>query len=259
MTRAQLAETGRSQGAEVWPLVRRSYRYVLQHLDLFWRIGWFWFALTLILGMIAGRFFTTGFQRYAAELLDLPFVIAFAVAWHRATLLGEIPAGWIGGRLGRREVRYASWVLLLMLAAFIVIVLGVAASYAATGDVASATQIAVVLALLVVVIFVATRFVLLLPAVAVGDRDAGLRWSWRLTKGHSLGLFLAFCSVSLPLLVLKYGLIVALQFLVGVGRLGVDLSKGLALLPVYQILDFANMAVSIAFMSFAYEVFKKPV
>jgi hypothetical protein len=255
--KAKLSEKQRLRGTEIWPLVGRSYRYLLQHLGLFWRIGWFWFALTLVLGMIAGKFLTAGVQRYSTELLDLPLVIAFAVAWHRATLLGEAPTGWIGGQLGKREARYAGWVLLLMIVAFVVMVLGIAASYAVTGEVAGGAQIAVVLALLFLVILVATRFVLLLPAVALGDRNASLRWSWRLTKGHSLGLFLAFCSVSLPLLLLKYGLVVALRSF-GTGQtLGVELSKGLALLPVYQILDFANMAVSIAFMSFAYEAFTR--
>jgi hypothetical protein len=245
--RSQIAAARQSKAIEIWPLVARSYAYVLQHLGLFWRIGWFWFALTLIVGMAAGQFLTTELQRNAAQLLDLPLVIAFAVAWHRATLLEEVPTGWIGGHLGWREAHYAGWVLLLIFAAFAVIMLGTLGSYALTRDVTSGAEIAVVLALLIIVILVATRFILLLPAVALGDRNASLRWSWRLTRGHSLALFAAFCLVSVPILVLKYGVVFAVQ----------SSGRGLALLPVYQILDFANMAVSIAFMSFAYESFTR--
>jgi hypothetical protein len=252
-----LAKRRPSKKIEIWPLIARSYRYLLQHLRLFWRIGWFWFGLTLLVGLAGGRFLTTELQQHAAELLDLPLVIAFAVAWHRATLLREIPTGWIGGHLGRREARYAGWVLFLILASFIVIALGILGSYALTKDVTSGVGIAVALGLLIMVILVATRFILLLPAVALGDHNAGLMWSWKLTRGHSLALFCGFCAVSLPLVVLKYAIVFAVRYSEATGKVAAELSQGLALLPIYQILDFANMAISIAFMSFAYEVFTR--
>jgi membrane-anchored glycerophosphoryl diester phosphodiesterase (GDPDase) len=116
-------------------------------------------------------------------------------------------------------------------------------------------QIAILLLLLFAVIWLATRFILVLPGVALENAAAGLRWSWRLTRGHGAALFLAFCAVSLPLLVAKYGLMIA----VGAPLLAVDSPSDtyqpLLWQPLFRLIDFANMAISIAFMSFAYAAF----
>jgi len=240
------------------PLVGRSYLYVASHAVLFLQIGWFWFALTVVLGAAVSWAGPRGPMRYIGEFIDIPPLIAFAVAWHRATLLGERPRGAIGGRLGGREARYMGWVLLLMLAAFLVMVLGAISLDLLLGSAADdMLQIDVILLLLFAVIFLATRFILLLPGVALGDPRAGLGWSWRLTRGHGFRLFLAFCTVSLPLLVLKYALIFALGLPLGEAPPAGDASATLLLEAALRLIDFVNMAVSVAFMSFAYRAFTR--
>jgi hypothetical protein len=242
------------QKIAVWPLVGQSYRFLLEHLGLFLRIGWFWFALTLVLGSILGRLVSGGPARYAAQLCDIPLVIAFAVAWHRATLIGEVPRGWVGGHLGARELRYAGWLVLLMLASFSVMVLGAAATYLA-GATEGMTQIAILLLLIVGLLFVASRFILLFPAVALGDGNAGLVWSWRLTRGHAFALFFGIAAVSLPLLLVKSGILLAAEIFLP--AMAGDVAEVAWLLPLERMLDFANMAISIAFMSYAYAVFTR--
>src|SRR6516165_4228646 len=80
-----LARAAQPKDLAVGVLVGQSYRYVTRHLGLFLRIGWFWFALSA-LGALILRVVASAPGRYAAELIDIPLVIAFAVAWHRATL-----------------------------------------------------------------------------------------------------------------------------------------------------------------------------
>ena len=247
-----MARAAQPKDLAVGVLVGQSYRYVARHLGLFLRIGWFWFALSSALGALILRVVASAPGRYAAELIDIPLVIAFAVAWHRATLAGEVPGGLIGGRFGGREARYAGWLVLLMLAAFAVLVLGAVAAYLAVGEGAGTTQMAAMAILLVILVFTATRLILLFPAVALGDPRAGLAWSWRLTRGHGVALFLGFCAVSLPLLLVKYALMLGGAILLPTDVAG---AAPFLLQPVYRIFDFANLAVSVAFMSFAYKSF----
>ncbi|HZT18550.1 MAG TPA: hypothetical protein VFA23_04060 [Dongiaceae bacterium] len=243
---------GRAERIAIGPLIGRSYAHPLRHWTLFLWIAWPWLALTVLIGLLVPRLPLGRAAPYVGELFDIPLVVAFAVAWHRATLVGEVPKGWVGGRFGRRELRYAGWVALLMAGSFGVMVLAALLATALMGVEPGPGQIALVLIALAGVVYLATRLILLLPAAALGDRNAGLGWSWRLTRGHGLALFLGFCAASLPLLLLKYVLVLAS------GEPAAGSLAALLAQAVRRLFDFANMAVSIAFMSFVYQAFTRP-
>src|SRR5262249_42884824 len=186
------------------------------------------------------------------ELLGIPLIIAFAVAWHRATLIGEAPQGWMKARFGGRELRYAGMILLFMLLVFGLLLLGALLYLAVAGAGRAGDLPWGMPALGLISLFFASRFILVFPAIALGDRRLGLRQSWRLTRGHGAALFARLCRACLPLALLKYALLGAVYLLTrGQGPVG-QLLQLLLIAPLFLVLDFAGTAACVGFMSQAY-------
>lgn len=244
----------------VRPLVRDSYRFVFGHLPLLLRLGWVWLLLAWLLGAELEWLMNVERGRSLAELVALPLLVAFAVAWHRASLIGDTARRGEVPRLGRRELRYlgtllgllAAFLLFLILAgALYVLVSGAPAEIAAAGPALRW----LIGGLLLAGLFLGVRLILVFPAIAVGDREITLRRSWQLTRGNGWRLFIAFLASCLPLMLLKYAVVLSAGYALSGMASGHKLSELAVLMPLFLVLDFLNTAAAVGFMSRAYEAF----
>lgn len=249
----------RASAIAVWPLVRDSYRFVFRHIPLLVRLGWPWLLLAWLIGAGLELLLAAERGRIYGQLLAVPLLVAFAVAWHRASLLGARLNKGPAASFGRTELRYLG-ILLGLLALFLLalILLGIVwlllqGSWTAGGPL-SPYLIALLAAFGLLLLFFGLRFVLVFPAIAIGDRETGLRRSWQLTRGNGWPLFLGFIASCLPLTAAKYAMIAGLgRVIVTEGRGG--LPELALLMPLFLVLDFVNTAAAVAFLSQAYAAF----
>jgi hypothetical protein len=239
----------------IWPLVAESYRTVFQQARLFVRLGWFWLAMGWLLGLAIELLLSSARHQLIGNLVALPLLIAFAVAWHRATLTADLPAGWRVARFGGRELRYLGTVAVFMGVFFGVLVLG-GAGYALLAGGTDMRGLQWVIGIFVLIgIFFASRFILVFPAVAIGDRDMNLARSWRLTRGHAISLFAGLCATCVPLMLFKYAVIGGIYVLAGGIEGSASVIRLILVIPLFLCLDLLGTAASVGFMSYAYEAF----
>jgi hypothetical protein len=244
----------------VRPLVWDSYRFVFGHLPLLLRLGWVWLLLAWLLGAALEWSMNVESGRNLAELVALPLLVAFAVAWHRASLIVEPARRGEVARFGRRELRYLRMLLGLLTALLLILILAGVLYLLASGGPAEAAAAGPVLrwlmgGLLLAGLFFGVRFILVFPAIAVGDREISLRRSWQLTRGNGWRLFLAFLATCLPLMLLKYAVVVSAGYALVGKSSGHGFSELAVLMPLFLVLDFLNTAAAVGFMSQAYQAF----
>ncbi len=244
----------------VRPLVRDSYRFVFGHLPLLFRLGWVWLLLAWLLGAALEWLVNVGSGRNLAELVALPLLVAFAVAWHRASLIGQAANSGEPAQLGRRELRYLGMLLGLLATLILILILGGILYLLASGSPAEIAAAGPALrwltgALLLVGLFFGVRFMLVFPAIAIGDRAVSLKRSWQLTRGNGLRLFIAFLASCLPLMLLKYAVVVSAGYALSSDSSRPRLPELAILMPLFLVLDFLNTAAAVGFMSRAYEAF----
>lgn len=190
----------------------------------------------------------------AVGLLSVPFYISFAIAWHRAILLGEGDVRSVLD-IGRRGMRYFLYSLLVALLSLPILAI-------TTGDLALITAIAgtessgpaaatavFALAALVGVYWIgaaiSARLALVFPAIAVDAPAAPLRRAWSYGRGNSFllgyGQFVCFAPF-------------AAIWVVGTlaGGAGASPMAEILMLLVSQIVTFVGAAVSLAFTTLAY-------
>jgi hypothetical protein len=239
----------------IWPLVAGSYRGALGQVRLAAALGWFWLAAAWLLSFAMSLLVATEEGRLLGEVLSMPLIIGFAVAWHRATLIGEAPKGWFKARFGARELRYTAMIVLLMLLFFGVLLLAALIYLEIAGQGRAADLPWGIAAAGLIGLFFATRFILVFPSIALGDRRVGLRRSWQLTRGHGAALFAGFCGACLPLALLKYVVLGAVYLATHGHGLAGQLLQAALLPPLFLALDFAGTAACVGFMSCAYRAF----
>jgi hypothetical protein len=239
----------------IWPLVADSYRAVLRQGRLVAALGWFWLAAAWLLSLAVSLLVASDEGRLLGEALTIPLIIGFAVAWHRATLIGEAPKGWLKARFGTRELRYMAMIVVFILLGFGLLLLGALLYLQVAGEGRAGDLPWLIAAAGLIGFFFATRFILVLPAIALGHRQVGLRRSWQLTRGHGAALFAGFCAACLPLALLKYAVLGAVYVLTRGHGLAGQLLQGALLLPLFLALDFAGTAACVGFMSYAYRAF----
>jgi hypothetical protein len=239
----------------IWPLVVDSYRGVLGQGRVVAAVGSFWLTAAWLLSLAMSLLVASDEGRLLGEALSIPLVIGFAVAWHRATLIGEAPKGWLKARFGARELRYTATIVLFMLLVFGVLLLGALLYLQVAGQGRAADLPWGIAAAGLAGLFFATRFILVFPSIAIGDGRVGLRRSWQLTRGHGAALFAGLCGACLPLALLKYAVLGAVYAVtVGQGLAG-QLLQAALLPPLFLALDFAGTAACVGFMSYAYRAF----
>jgi hypothetical protein len=248
------AEAGR---VAIWPLVAESYRSVFHQLTLFLRLGWCWLASAWLLGLALDLLLVGDRGCLIGQFLTVPLLIAFAVAWHRITLASGAPKEVRASRFGGRELRYLAAVVVFMTLSFGVLVLGglLYGSFAGGAKIRDLQWVIGVLALIGT--FFATRFVLVLPAIAIGDRTTSLTRSWRLTRGHTLPLFAGLCAACVPLMLFKYAVIGGMYLLVGSVSGDGSLLRLVLVMPLFLFFDLVSTAASVSFLSYAYQAFTR--
>ncbi|WP_119460392.1 hypothetical protein [Rhodospirillaceae bacterium SYSU D60014] len=113
-------------------------------------------------------------------------LISFTTAWHRVVIDGRSRL-----RLGRSEWRYLGYSLLLLVGLLVAQFIGVSLAGAVP---AMAGKVAVALAPLLLVFFLAVRVMLVLPAAAAGQA-LSLVDAWDLARGNSLRLIGLFAVI----------------------------------------------------------------
>lgn len=236
---------------QVWTMVADSYRFVLSHPRDLIKVGWLpltaLFVLNLWLDGMGPAAHGLGtatpalaIAQVALNILVLsPIAASILVAWHRVVLLHVDTSGSsVGVRLGWREMRYLfSWLalsavflgiftlawglviglgFLLMVAFKAALLLTQAGASPALG---STDQFIVLLYTAVLPAFLlasyfATRFSLVLPAMAT-DRQRSLGTAWNLSAGNGWRLVLAALFVMLPIEIFSVSIGLATREVIG--------------------------------------------
>ncbi|MGO8921169.1 MAG: hypothetical protein ACLQJR_35230 [Stellaceae bacterium] len=188
---------------------------------------------------------------------------SFAVAWHRAILMGMPQVAADGWRIGPREWRFLGYSLAIPL--LVGLPLGIGASLATVvvmvaGRLAGLSGLALALlepsvrlAAVLLGAACAARLALVLPAVAIDEPGASLRQAWARGRGNALRLAggSLLCLASFAPIVLLY---LALLERIAADSLALQLVLALGLMA----LEFLDFAVAVAFLSLAYDQLRAP-
>ena len=211
-----------------WRTAIGSYGFVFSNLGRFFALGWLLFLIAvaaqiigvLVLGERLGWGAET-LQRspaYPAYVVAtvLIFVVyfamflAFAVRWHRFYLLDERESVF-SEILAARNWRFLGYILLLALAPFLPMLIGMIIGLGAAISGAGLPQEGMMAGLLAIIVifawlstfvlyFVVFRFSLVLPAAAV-DRPIGLGEAWRGLGGNTRRYVGAIILVAIPMII----------------------------------------------------------
>jgi hypothetical protein len=262
-----------------WRTIGDAYLFVFARPLRLLRIGGLWLVLSVLYIYAMEPPSPQGLNAavlrsyIALVVLGLLFLavglISFAVAWCRAVILGEIRPWWAVLRLGRRELRFLGYVVLIGVLVSVPIfacLLLVLRWLALTIQHAPAEFHVVVLWILgfewVFMLFLwlfCARLTLLFPAVAADERHV-LRRAWARGKGSWPRLYFGPICCYLPLaafesLVLKLlgpGHVVKMKF-VFISGFTFSVERGGELHhAIGAVIGFLQLALVIAYYSFAY-------
>jgi hypothetical protein len=274
-----------------WETLGDSYHFVLGDVMRFLGVAGAWIAMSAALAFAFGLYARfAGMPRNPVALshvslalllmlglgfLRLVTLTGFAVSWHRAILLADVPRGF-AFRFGRREMRYFfyGWGLMLTVALVLAVLAFAAAAilgllFGISGLIESAPQAAIraltfaIPALFGMIIFIAIglRIVLGLPAIAVDEPRGVLRRSWDRSAGNGWRLFFAALLCLLPMGIIAGAVNSVAPMILrqpGTGRAVagvVALAIGTVL---FYFLLFLGDAVWVAFLSNAYRQLAAP-
>jgi hypothetical protein len=246
--------------------VSRAYASLVVNFRPFAVFLFVWTVLSVIL--IAGlpRLFRIAAEAAGGIAIDAPTSealaealaliaaeICLAVSWQRHIILSE-PAGRPFPAPIAIVARYTGYLILLTVVPFHLAV--VVASMYLFPDILDGKPglgfDALVFGADTVTLAVIVRFILVLPAVAIGDRTTTLAGSWRLTRGQALALFLGAVACDLPFTIASSAM----------NEATADVEDGnLAYYPALwavTAIDSMSIAVSTAFLAFAYLHFVPP-
>jgi hypothetical protein len=253
-----------------WDTVADAYGFLLANLGGFFKLCGAWIvaiaavttAAAVLLAPVANEA-AIAVATIAALALSLAGVTAFAVAWHRTILKAEAPA--IVPRFKRREWRFLGYSVLVSLILFAAAMgAGLAAGIVAGAVAAAAGKAgAVVGAAAFVLVIVAgaygARLALALPAVAVDEPGNPLGPAWERGKGNGTRLLFGTLVCLVPIVIVQ----AVLQWLLGTpawqreieahaSALPASATGGIVLGVLYVALSFAQVAVTVGFLSFSY-------
>ncbi len=261
----------------VWAVVTRSYAYVWERRELLALPLLLLFAVRLAASIYIQRA-DLGAPDASPDARLLAFVInilvtlvsmSAAVGLHRTVLLNEIRRGiaffrWDGNLLryiGTGLLLAVIGVLLAIIFILVVTILGMAAGLVSAperrGILAFFSSIAAILVLGALFL----RFMLALPAAALGVEKDRLGTSWRATFGNWLRLFAVAFLTALPLIVLN--LLLAIPAMreashaLASGQTPAPMRQPIALLVLFAAVGVANVAVLTVMLSLCYDVLER--
>jgi hypothetical protein len=253
----------------VWAVVKRSYGYVWDHRILL--------AVPLLL-VFAVNLASGVYLRNLSAVTDVPppqgliwltsiavifFSMTVIVGIHRTVLLDENRPGVGFLRLDRNLLRYiGAWLLLMLLGilftvisflliAILALISGLAKPQAHGGAIALA-----VFAIIFIIGALFLRFMLALPAAAVGSQD-GLGVSWTATRGNWLRLLAAAILTLLPFIILDILLVIpTMRDVAAMLKSGVPkpIEQPLWLLVATALIKSIDLAVLTVMLSLSYDV-----
>lgn len=242
-----------------WECLRRSFFYAFVNFDAFVKIASVWF-LILLYEIFAGFPSLCGlkesgcpgesFQNVSVVMVSLASV-AVAVAFSRLVVLRENVRPFAFS-FGRRELKYLAYSLLLFLLIIVpsVMVMGIVAGIL---ERIGANLPGVSLALSVVPLIagiVCARFFIMLPAVAVDDRELTMKRAFALTRGNANKIFWGQALMMLPV-VITVTLLTMLYGALNLSGFLVDLIMAFLLLG----LSFFDAALKASYFSHVYQYF----
>lgn len=252
-----------------WRTVGASYGFLFTELPRFFiLIGGWVVALGVAIAVTVALAFAArllGMVVGAIAIFCVMFgsIFGFSVAWHRAILVGEPPR--FMPRFRGREWRFLGYSLLVALIYFGAMIgggllfLGLGFGLAAASGPLGIAAAVLYLVGVVVLWFYFVRLSLVLPAVAVDEETDLLGRAWRRGKGNGTRLLAGTFTCALPVWIVE----TVFQLMVepGFGRmerlgsaaathpsLGVMLIAG----PIFVLLYFVQVALTVGFLSFAY-------
>ena len=210
-----------------WECLRRSFFYAFVNFDAFVKIASVWF-LILLYEIFAGFPSLCGLKESGCPVR--PFAFSF----------------------GRRELKYLAYSLLLFLLIIVpsVMVMGIVAGIL---ERIGANLPGVSLALSVVPLIagiVCARFFIVLPAVAVDDRELTMKRAFALTRGNANKIFWGQALMMLPV-VITVTLLTMLYGALNLSGFLVDLIMAFLLLG----LSFFDAALKASYFSHVYQYF----
>jgi hypothetical protein len=267
-----LREASVGKRLPVWAVVTRSYGYVWDHRALLAVPLLLVFAVNLLGSIYAQHAIAAaGGPQFVPKGLILlisfallVFSMSVIVGIHRTVLLDETRQGVGFLRLDGNLLRYlGAWIMLALLAALFAVIfllLLVVAGFAtgfikrhAPGE-GVISLLAISVAFLLGVFFL--RFMLALPAAAVGSAD-GLGVSWSATRGNWLRLLAAGILTSLPFVALDIALAIP-AMVHAMSALHADVQKPvvqpIAILIASALVKAVDLAVLTVMLSLSYDV-----
>ena len=256
----------------VFETVGQSLGYSLKNIGLMFKLSWLWVILLVVLGaafltlfgdvpQIEGQTVPGGGAIAGFAVLMIVYFIAIysiAVGWHRVLLLGEQP-GWINFNVGRRELGYFGYTLLIaLLAAFPMLIgfliVGALTSFSTDSrEAVGLGMIAVGAAGVIVMLLLMGRLQLVLPGTAVGDRRVAIRQSFDLTRGNSWRILGGFLLISLIQIVPNVLSTLADPEVIDLGAM-IGLVLNVVSIALSVFIGFA----AVSYMSFCYWFFVPP-
>ena len=162
------------------------------------RIGLMWVPVLLIAALVeqlvgvgdpmTGQSMAQVLLQVFTAIVSIVAVSSMAVSWHRFILRDEMPAGL---RLDSTVMRYAGFTVLLMAPMLVPMVILVASAF-------QPSLVSVGLPLLLLFGGIATRLLIRLPAVALGNKGFGFRDAWAASEGSfwaCVGVFLLNAAI----------------------------------------------------------------
>lgn len=256
----------------VWAVVKRSYGYVWDHRALLAVPLLLVFAVNLASGVYLQHLFAAaGGPQLAPQGLVLlisftviVFSMSVVVGIHRTVLLDETRRGIGFLRLDGNLMRYiGAWLLLallgILLAVIFVLLLTILALATGLTKQHSPHPVLIAVSSFVAVFILGIfflRFMLALPAAAVGSKD-GLGVSWSATRGNWMRLLAAGILTVLPFLILD--VLIAIPVMhnaISALRVGIQkpVEQPIAILFASSFVKAVDLAVLTVMLSLSYDV-----
>ncbi len=242
--------------------VADAYRFTLQHVGQVLVAALLPFTLSLTMSLLGAGL--GGALGFVATLVDVFAYAIFAVAWHRALLVGEPPR--VLPQLGGRQLRF--WLMSLLLVLIVTLLVGLPAmalSGLAAGGGGGPALGLIVIPLVLLAGYVAARFSFVFPAAAVDERF-GLAESWRTTAGNAWRLIGAYLLALFPMIAVVFLLMVVGGSLLGLGGMmggpggmgpgggapGIGGPAGVVFIALMAVVNYIFAAVFVSLLSLAF-------
>jgi hypothetical protein len=179
-------------------LIDAAYSRLFGNLGTFLRIALTWMAIMTVLAVALAALAPRAWGGQPGNVVIAVVCAGIAIGWHRFVLRQE-------HRALPHPNTLARYVLLAALAGVpgtAIVLLGAPAAAALLRGlderVGALTMTAAIILLVVAAAALTCRFLLILPAAAIGDRAMTLRRSWATTRGHAAGIFLGGLATQIP-------------------------------------------------------------